>query len=74
MYTTTNAISWIKIKCHFFINLDKLLYSFKKKKISGCLNFVGSKVHGTFEHILSHVYIRLILQFVAKAAKREAKV
>lgn len=74
MYTTTNAISWIKIKCHFFINLDKLLYSFKKKKSVVVSILLDLKVHGTFEHVLSHVYIRLILQFVAKAAKREAKV
>lgn len=59
---------------HFFVNLDKLLYSFKKKNPLVVSILLALKLHGTFENVFSHVYIRLILQFVAKAAKRKTKV
>lgn len=58
---------------HFFVNLDKLLYSFKKKTLVVSI-LLDLKVLGTSEHTWSHVHIRLILQFVAKATRRRAKV
>lgn len=40
---------------HFFVNLDKLLYSFKKKNPTGCLNFVGSKKYLEHLNTLGHM-------------------